>query len=48
MTIRKKLSVSFVIMLIVPTVIIGASSYFSSKNSLEKEMMRAASENVIL
>ncbi|PTY80480.1 chemotaxis protein [Heyndrickxia sporothermodurans] len=46
MTIRKKLSVSFVIMLIVPTVIIGASSYFSSKNSLEKEMMRAASENV--
>ncbi|QQZ10223.1 methyl-accepting chemotaxis protein [Heyndrickxia vini] len=46
MTIRKKLSLSFAIMLILPTAIIGATSYFSSQNSLEKEMMRAASVNV--
>ncbi|CAM3042968.1 methyl-accepting chemotaxis protein [Paenibacillus sediminis] len=48
MTIRKRLIISFVLMLWVPSLLIGYSSYHSSKNEIEKQLMLSASENVKL
>ena len=36
LTIRKKLVITFVIMLLVPTMIVGTAAYLNSKNSIEK------------
>ncbi|GIN85179.1 methyl-accepting chemotaxis protein [Heyndrickxia sporothermodurans] len=46
LTIRKKLIISFALILIIPTVIIGLAAYFSAKSNIEKQLTRAASENV--
>lgn len=46
LTIRKKLVITFVIMLLVPTMIVGTAAYLDSKNSIEKLLIKSARENV--
>lgn len=45
-SIRKKLIISFALILIIPLVISGLISYESSKQNIDKQLMRAADENV--
>jgi methyl-accepting chemotaxis protein len=48
MSLRKKLILSFALVFLIPSILIGISSYQSAKNSLEKENMASADQNVLL
>ncbi|MDZ5782476.1 hypothetical protein [Marinococcus luteus] len=48
LTLRKKLYVSFLLVLLVPGIIIGFSSYTSAKNEVRSQMNSNAGEALVL
>ncbi|MGD8189993.1 methyl-accepting chemotaxis protein [Brevibacillus ginsengisoli] len=47
-SIRKKLIISSIMLLLIPSLIIGGSAYDSAKNKIEEQLMRSSSQNVQL
>ncbi|WP_050180516.1 methyl-accepting chemotaxis protein [Domibacillus robiginosus] len=46
-TIRKKLILSFLAILLIPSFLIGFSAYNSAKNEIKKQMLASANENIL-